>query len=132
MQAQILSILLELQRKEGIALLFISHDLSVVERIADRIAVMYQGKVVEVALAEHLIDSPLHPYTQALLSAVPTGDPLRKRERIKLSSDLPSSTEPVRGCAFATRCPESRELCRQQEPKPERKKNGTIVSCLFR
>lgn len=131
-QAQILSILLELQRKEGIALLFISHDLSVVERIADRIAVMYQGKVVEVALAEHLINSPLHPYTQALLSAVPTGDPLRKRKRIKLSSDLPSSTEPIRGCAFASRCPESRELCRQLEPKPESKKNGTIVSCLFR
>jgi oligopeptide/dipeptide ABC transporter ATP-binding protein len=131
-QAQILSILLELQRKEGIALLFISHDLSVVERIADRIAVMYQGKVVEVALAEHLINSPLHPYTQALLSAVPTGDPLRKRKRIKLSSDLPSSTGPVRGCAFASRCPESRELCRQLEPEPKRKSNGTIVSCLFR
>jgi oligopeptide/dipeptide ABC transporter ATP-binding protein len=131
-QAQILSILLGLQRKEGIALLFISHDLSVVERIADRIAVMYQGKVVEVALAEHLINSPLHPYTQALLSAVPTGDPLRKRERIKLSRDLPSSTEPVTGCAFASRCPEPRELCRQLEPEPERKKNGSIVSCLFR
>jgi oligopeptide/dipeptide ABC transporter ATP-binding protein len=131
-QAQILSILLELQRKEGIALLFISHDLSVVERIADRIAVMYQGKVVEVALAEHLVNSPLHPYTQVLLSSVPTGNPLRKRKRIKLSSDLPSSTEPVRGCAFASRCPECRELCRLQEPDPKRKENGTIVSCLFR
>ncbi len=131
-QAQILGILLELQRKEGIALLFISHDLSVVERIADRIAVMYQGKVVEVASAEHLVNSPLHPYTQALLSAVPTGDPLSKRERIELSNDLPSSTEFIRGCAFASRCPECQELCRRQEPESELKKDGTIVSCLFR
>ena len=131
-QAQILNLLLELQRKESIALLFISHDLSVVERIADRIAVMYQGKIVEMAEADLLINYPLHPYTQALLSAVPSGDPLQRQKPIKLSGSPPSLTELLGGCPFACRCPEVQDICRQISPKPELKMSGTMVSCLFR
>lgn len=131
-QAQIIGILQRLQRKKNIAILFISHDLSVVERLSDRIAVMYLGKIVEIGKAEEIINNPLHPYTQALLSAVPTGDPFRKQERIKLKGDQPSSSETITGCSFASRCPEAQDVCRQLDPEPVHKKSGTTVSCHFR
>ncbi len=131
-QAQVLSILLELQRKEGIAMLFISHDLSVVERVADRIAVMYLGKIVEEAETERLLVSPLHPYTQALLSSVPDPDPEARRERIHLRGELPSAIEPLQGCPFASRCPEVQDICRRVAPPLELKATGHVVACHFR
>lgn len=131
-QAQVLRILLDLQRKEGIALLFISHDLSVVERVADRIAVMYRGKIVEEAETDRLIGFPLHPYTQALLSAVPRPRPDEKRERIRLSGEPASPTEPLRGCPFASRCPEVQDQCRQLVPPLEQKETAHVVACHLR
>lgn len=128
-QAQILGLLLELQRKRGIALLFISHDLSVVERIADRTAVMYLGKIVERAPTEEVLRAPLHPYTQALVSAVPEPDPDGGRERIRLSGELPSPTQPIAGCPFASRCPEVEDRCRRVAPPLEEKVDGHQVAC---
>ena len=132
-QAHVLGVLLELQRNLGIGMLFISHDLSVVERIADRVAVMYLGKIVEEAPAEALIQRPLHPYTQALLSAVPNPDPEHRRERIRLRGELPSPTKPLIGCPFASRCPEVQEICRNEPPPPlEEKSDGHRAACHFR
>ena len=131
-QAGILNILLELQRSEGIALLFISHDLAVVERIADRIAVMYRGKIVEQAETDELIQHPLHPYTQALLSAVPSGKPDSKRARIRLSVEASSMVGPARGCPFAPRCPEVQDICRHVAPPLERKAANHIAACHLR
>lgn len=132
-QAQILGLLLELQRKRGIALLFISHDLSVVERIADRTAVMYRGRIVEEAPTEAVIRYPMHPYTQALLSAVPDPRPGRRRERIRLTGERPADTEALPGCPFASRCPEVQDPCRQ-DPAPalEPKGDGHLAACHFR
>ncbi len=113
-------------------MLFISHDLSVVERISDRIAVMYLGKIVEEAPAEELIRRPLHPYTQALLSAVPDPEPGRRRERIRLRGDPPSSSEPPAGCPFASRCPEVEDVCRREAPPLEAKRDGARAACHFR
>jgi peptide/nickel transport system ATP-binding protein len=132
-QALVLGILLDLQRAHRIALLFISHDLSVIERIADRVAVMYMGRVVEAAPTETLIQGPLHPYTQALLSAVPDPDPHHRRTRIRLRGELPSPTEPLVGCPFASRCPEVRDDCRAEPPPPlEDKNDGHLVACHLR
>ena len=131
-RAQILNILLELQRKKGIAMLFISHDLAVVERIAHRIAVMYMGKIVEEADAGRVIESPLHPYTQALLSSVPVPDPEKRGRRIRLTGDLPSPIKPIRGCPFASRCPEVQEICREVAPPLEAKSEGHLAACHFR
>lgn len=131
-QAQILSLLLELLRKKGIALLFISHDLSVVEQVADRIVVMYLGRIVEEAETGRLLNYPLHPYTQALISAVPDPDPEARRERIRLTGELPSLTDPISGCHFASRCPEVQDSCWQDEPQLERKGAGSIVACHLR
>jgi oligopeptide/dipeptide ABC transporter ATP-binding protein len=132
-QALVLGVLLELQRARGIALLFISHDLSVVERIADRVAVMYMGRFVEEAPTEELIQAPLHPYTQALLSAVPDPDPHHRRERIRLRGLPPSPSEPLSGCPFASRCPEAQDICRKEPPPPlEAKSEGHRVACHFR
>ncbi len=131
-QAQILSILLELQRKKGIALLFISHDLSVVEQIADRIIVMYLGRIVEEAKTQRLLNSPRHPYTQALISAVPNQDPEIGRERIRLTGELPSPIEPISGCEFASRCPEVQDSCWQVKPQLESKGTESLVACHMR
>jgi oligopeptide/dipeptide ABC transporter ATP-binding protein len=131
-RAQILNILLELQRKKNIALLFISHDLGVVERIADRVAVMYLGKIVEEAEAGRLMESPLHPYTQALLSSVPIPEPGSRRLRKRLTGELPSPIKLIAGCAFASRCPEVQDICRQAAPPLERKSPGHHVACHFR
>jgi oligopeptide/dipeptide ABC transporter ATP-binding protein len=131
-QAQVLGILLRLQRERGIALLFISHDLSVVERVADRVAVMYLGRIMEEAPVQTLIHDALHPYTQALLSAVPDPDPEYRRERIRLKGELPSATKPIRGCPFASRCPEARQICLDSTPKLESKRDGQVVACHLR
>jgi len=128
-QAQILSIFLKLKRQDGIAMLFISHDIGAVERIADRIAVMYRGLVMEQAATDTLIAEPLHPYTQALLSAVPTMDPAHKRKRIRLRGEPPRATEELVGCPFASRCQIVEDLCRQVTPPLEAKQSGHLVAC---
>ena len=128
-QAQILKIFLGLKRTDGIAMLFISHDIGVVERIADRISVMYRGLFMEQAATDTLIGEPLHPYTQALLSAVPTMDPAQQRKRIRLRGEPPRATEELVGCPFASRCPIVEDLCRKVTPPLEAKEPGHLVAC---
>ncbi|MEK4208697.1 MULTISPECIES: ABC transporter ATP-binding protein [Paenibacillus] len=115
-QSQVLNLLQDLQEEYGLTYLFISHDLSVVEHISDRIGVMYLGSLVETADKDTLYDRPLHPYTQALLSSVPVPDPSLKKERIILKGDLPSPVDPPTGCRFHTRCPSCMEICKQHVP----------------
>lgn len=131
-QAQVLNLLTELQRREGIAMLFISHDLSVVERVADRVAVMYRGRIVEQSDAAQLMTNPLHPYTQALLSAAPVLEPGKRRRRIRLTGALPSPTEPIRGCPFASRCKEVQEQCHASAPALDVKSSRHAVACHLR
>jgi oligopeptide transport system ATP-binding protein len=115
-QAQIINLLQDLQQKRAIAYLFIAHDLAVVEHISRRVMVMYLGKVVEVADARELVKNPKHPYTVALLSAVPVVDPASKRQRIVLAGDVPSPINPPTGCAFHPRCPLVQDICRVEMP----------------
>ena len=131
-QAQVLNLLKRLQREMGLTLVFISHDLSVVRHMCDRVAVMYLGKIVELAPSEALYSYPRHPYTGALLSAVPVPDPTGgKRERALLSGDVPSPANPPRACRFHTRCPKAQELCWTEEPLLENKGGRTDAACHF-
>jgi peptide/nickel transport system ATP-binding protein/oligopeptide transport system ATP-binding protein len=131
-QAQVLNLLKRLQREMGLTLIFISHDLSVVRHMCDRVAVMYLGKIVELAPSETLYHFPRHPYTGALLSAVPVADPTGgKRQRALLSGDVPSPANPPVACRFHTRCPKARELCWTEEPPFEDKGAGTLAACHF-
>lgn len=118
-QAQIINLLIKIQKKTGTAFLFIAHDLAVVEHISENILVMYLGKIVESGPAKDICASPVHPYTQALLSAIPTIDQDGKRKRIILEGDVPSPINPPSGCAFHPRCPLATDICKQQTPKLE-------------
>ncbi|PTX56592.1 oligopeptide transport system ATP-binding protein [Litoreibacter ponti] len=130
-QAQVVNLLEELQETMGLTYLFISHDLSMVRHIADRVAVMYLGRIVEIAPRDDLYDRPLHPYTQALLSAVPEPDPSRESttERVILTGDVPSPSNPPQGCNFCTRCPQVIDICRQIEPEFQEVTPGRFAAC---
>lgn len=130
-QAQILNLLSEIQEQMGIAYLFITHDLRVVEYMAHHVAVMYLGKIVEIARAEQLFSSPLHPYTMALLSAVPIPDPSRRGERIVLQGDVPSPLNPPTGCAFHPRCPKAKPECSSRVPEMKTVGPFHSVRCLL-
>jgi len=128
-QAQVMNLLAQLQEQMNLSYLFIAHDLSVVEHISDRIAVMYLGRIVELASDQELYIKPLHPYTQALLSAVPVPDPDFRKKRIILEGDVPSPLHPPSGCAFHTRCPSRRGLCARERPELTDVGNGHFVAC---
>ncbi|MFC1606638.1 ABC transporter ATP-binding protein [Candidatus Latescibacterota bacterium] len=131
-QAQIINLLQDLQGELGLTYLFIAHDLSVVRHISDRVAVMYLGKIVEIADSKILYDNPLHPYTVALMSAVPIPDPGAQKKRIILSGDVPSASHIPPGCPFHTRCPECIDECKVTVPAFEDKGDGHCVACLRR
>ncbi len=131
-QSQILNLLSDLKEQEHLTYLFITHDLSVVKYISDRIGVMYLGNLVEIAPTEELFERTLHPYTNALLSAIPTTDVYeKKRERILLEGDIPSPVNPPTGCKFHTRCYQCQEKCKQEVPELEDKGNGHLVACHY-
>ena len=130
-QAQIINLLLDLQAERGLAYLFIAHDLALVQHISDRVAVMYLGRIVESAPAGELFDSPAHPYTRALLSAVPTDHPAEARRRIVLRGEIPSATAPPTGCAFAPRCPDAMARCSQQAPEFKEISPGRWTACFL-
>jgi peptide/nickel transport system ATP-binding protein/oligopeptide transport system ATP-binding protein len=128
-QSQVLNILKDLQQEFGLTYLFIAHNLAVVEHISDRVGVMYLGKMVELTDRESLFADPLHPYTKALLSAIPTPDPTIKKDRIILQGEIPSPVNPPKGCRFHPRCPVAIDKCKEVEPLFEEIKPGHIVAC---
>jgi oligopeptide transport system ATP-binding protein len=128
-QAQVINLLEDLQRQFGLAYLFIAHDLSVVEHISRRVAVMYLGRIVELASAQALYAAPRHPYTEALLSAVPIPDPGAKRKRIVLQGDVPNPMRPPAGCHFHPRCPHAMDRCRSEAPRLREISPGRMAAC---
>lgn len=128
-QAQVLNLLQELKEKLGLTYFFISHNLNVVYQVSDRVGVMYLGNFVEVGEKEKIYSNPMHPYTQALLSAVPVPDPTAKRERILLEGSIPSAHKPPTGCKFHTRCPKCMECCKTQAPERYEVDDGHYVYC---
>lgn len=128
-QAQIINLFSDLQEERKLTYLFISHDLGIVEHLCSRIAIMYLGSVVELATRSELFLNPIHPYTKALLSAVPIPDPERKRSRIVLNGDIPSPENPPSGCRFHTRCPYAKDICREKVPEFRKVKDHHQVAC---
>jgi len=128
-QAQILNLLQDLQRRLGLTLLFIAHDLRVVEHVSDRVAIMYLGRIVECGPREEIYRNPRHPYTRTLLSAVPVPDPRRRKQRMTLGGDVPSPVSPPPGCAFHPRCGHALEVCRRETPRLETGRGGHAVAC---
>ena len=128
-QAQVINLLAQLQEQMNLSYLFIAHDLSIVEHISDRVAVMYLGRIVELATDKELYQNPLHPYSRALLSAVPIPDPEIQRKKIVLQGDVPSPINPPPGCSFHTRCPECIKVCSRQEPTLQDMGDGHWVAC---
>ena len=129
-QSQVLNLMVDLQKEMNLSYMFISHDLSVVQHISDKVAVMYLGKIVEIADVKELYNRPLHPYTQALLSALPIADPLQKRNRIILQGDLPSPANPPSGCPFHTRCQMAIKECAVIVPDLEEKSADHFAACI--
>lgn len=130
-RAQVLNLMMELQETLGLSYVFISHDLSVVEHISDEVMVMYLGRCVEQGTTEQIFGNPRHPYTKALLSATPRLSPELRRERIKLSGELPSPLNPPKGCAFNARCQFATERCRQQQPELKTYSDGVKIACFM-
>jgi oligopeptide transport system ATP-binding protein len=130
-QAQIINLLEDVQTEFGLSYLFVAHDLGVVRHVSDRVAVMYLGKIVEDCAAEELYDRPIHPYTNALLSAVPIPDPRRNeaRERLVLEGDVPSPIDPPPGCSFHTRCPWATDICTTDEPALIEHRIAHVAAC---
>ncbi len=130
-QSQVLNILKDLQKEFGLTYLFMAHNLSVVEHISDRVAVMYLGKMVELTSREELYRLPLHPYTQALMSAIPVPNPRLKRKRTVLKGDVPSPLNPPKGCRFHPRCPIAEEICSVEEPPLRQLRPDHFAACHF-
>ena len=130
-QAQVLNLLVELRDRLGLTMVFISHDLGVVEYLSNRIAVMYLGRILELGPASAVFRQPGHPYTQALIRAIPAPDPARKRAREAVSGDLPSPVNPPSGCRFHPRCPFARPNCSEAEPQLEEAAPGHRVACFY-
>jgi peptide/nickel transport system ATP-binding protein/oligopeptide transport system ATP-binding protein len=130
-QAQIVNLLKDLQQEFGLTYLFISHDLGVIEHVCDRVAVMYLGRIVELADVEQLYKQPRHPYTEALLNSVPVPDPQHVRQHQILSGEIPSPIDPPEGCHFHPRCPYAQEICRQEYPSLIEQAAGHQAACHF-
>jgi peptide/nickel transport system ATP-binding protein/oligopeptide transport system ATP-binding protein len=130
-QAQVVNLMQDIQQQFELTYLFIAHDLSIIEHISDRVAVMYLGRIVELTLADQLYKNPRHPYSEALLNAVPIPDPHARRQKRPLSGEIPSPLNPPSGCHFHPRCPYARELCQHQSPELLDKGGGHLAACHF-
>ena len=128
-QAQIINLFSDLRKEKGLAYLFISHDLSVVEHLCDKIAIIYLGNIVEIATSDEIFNNPKHPYTKALISAIPSINPEERKKKIILEGDIPSASNPPSGCKFHTRCPNATDRCKKEVPEFLEREKGHFISC---